>query len=345
MKILRSVLIVAIVVCLSAILSVRAAGPRSAARPAESEASIQSGSEREKIVGTYRLVTIEVKDSNEAWSQTPNFDRMGYITYSATGYMGVNTMQKSRVPFAANQPTPEEAQEALGGYSGYYGSYTVDQDEDGGFLVHHRVGQIDPGGEVDAKRFYDLDGDRLILTPAPASAGKEQATRRIVWERLPDAELSVDAQKFVGFRQLRYTDRYTERDGRVVTHGQKNEDRAGSYIIYTPTGHMMVHLMPQEGRTPYAGATPTPEEALAAFQTYGGYFGRFTVYEDADPPYVVHNQEGRLSPGTESDAERLYQLSGDVLRLGGRPRTTNGETSGGHLYWELLPHRRGARRQ
>ena len=339
MRSLRGVLIVAIVVCLPTILSVRAAGVRSAARPAAGEASIQSGSEREKIVWTYKLVTTEVKDANGGWSQTPNFDSIGYITYSDTGYMGVNVMRKNRVPFAANQPTPEEAQEALRGYTAYYGPYTVDQDQDGGFVVHHRVGQINPGGEVDAKRFYDLDGDRLILTPAPASGGKEQATRHIVWERLPDAPLSAKAKKFVGFRQLLYTDRYTERDGRVVTHGQRNEGRAGSYLIYTPTGHMMVHLMPQEGRTPYAGATPTPEEALAAYRTYGGYFGRFTVYEDEDPQYVVHNQEGRLSPGTASDAERLYQLSGDVLRLGGRPRTTNGETSGGHLYWEMLPPR------
>ena len=41
-----------------------------------------------------------------------------------------------------------------------------------------------------------------------------------------------------------------------------------------------------------------------------------------------------------TDAERLYHLAGDVLRLGGRPRTTEeGEILGGHLYWELLRHR------
>ena len=336
MRSLRIPLTIAAVVCLSTVLALRA-GVSVGAQQAADDASTQDGSDREKFVGTYRLVTTEVKDANGTWSQTPNFNRIGYITYSDTGYMGVTTREKERTRFAGDQPTPEEAQEALRGYNAYYGPYTVNAEEK--FVVHHRAGQIDPGGEVDAKRFYDLDGDRLILTPAPASGGKEQATRHIVWERLPDAALSAEAKRFVGVRQLRYTDRYTERDGRVVTHGQRNEDRAGSYIIYTPTGHMMVHLMPPEGRTPYAGATPTPEEALAAYQTYGGYFGRFTVNEDADPQYVVHNQEGRLSPGTESDAERLYELSGDVLRLGGRPRTTNGETSGGHLYWELLPQR------
>ena len=100
---------------------------------------------------------------------------------------------------------------------------------------------------------------------------------------------------------------------------------------------MMVHLMNQSGRTKYAGTTPTPEEALAAYRGYGGYFGRFTVYENEKPPYVVHNQEGTLNPGRESDAKRFYQLNGNILRLGGPPTTTNGETAGGHLYWERLP--------
>ena len=337
MSSLRVALIVAAVLSLPTALAVRAAGVPAGVRPAAAEGSIQAGSDREKFVGTYKLVATEVKDANGTWRQTPNFNSIGYITYSDTGYMGEHVMPKNRATFAGNQPTPEEAQEALRGYTAYYGPYTVNEDENEKFVVHHRVGQINPGGQTDAKRFYDLVGNQLILTPAPASGGKDQATRHVVWERLPDAPLSAEAEKFVGFRQLLYTDRYTERAGRVVTHGQRNETRAGSYIIYTPTGHMMVHLMDKAGRMSYAGATPTPEEALAAYRSYGGYFGRFTVYEDDNPQYVVHNQEGRPRPGTPTDAERLYQLSGNVLRLGGRPRTTNGETTGGHLYWEMLP--------
>ena len=329
----RIALTVAAVVSLS---TVGAAGVPACARQQADEASSPNGNDRERFVGTYRLVTTEVKDASGTWSQAPHFNRFGYITYSDTGHMGVTTMEKNRTRFAGDQPTPEEAQTVLGGdYRAYYGPYTVHEEEQ--FVVHHRAGQINPGGEVDGKRFYDFVGNQLILTPAPASGGKEQATRHIVWERLPDAQLSAEATRFVGVRQLLYTDRYTEKDGSIVTHGETSERRAGSYIIYTPTGHMMVQLMDKEGRTPYAGETPTPEEALAAYRSYGGYFGRFTVYENDDPQYVVHNQEGRLNPGTESDAQRFYQLDGDILRLGGPPRTTDGETTGGHLYWEMLP--------
>ena len=133
---------------------------------------------------------------------------------------------------------------------------------------------------------------------------KSDAARQVVWERLPDVELSAEAQRFLGMRELLYTDSYVVEDGAPVESGNRNEDRAGSWILYTPTGHMMVHLMAREGRTPYAGDTPTPEESLAAYRTYGGYFGPFTVHEDADPPYVVHHQEGRTRPVSGGDGRR-----------------------------------------
>ncbi len=339
MRHVKSALTVVLAVCLPAIVGLRAVGAVPSHPSSLGKASTQTGTEREKLVGTYQLVGRETKDANGTWQPTPNFNSIGYITYSDTGYMGVHVMPNDRTPFTGDQPTAEEAKTALQGYTAYYGPFSTREDADGKFVVHHRVGQINPGGEVDAKRFYDFASDRLILTPAAADGSKEQASRRVLWERLPEVPLSSEASRFVGFRQLLYTDRYTEREGRQLTHGQRNEGRTGSYIIYTPTGHMMVHLMAREGRTPYIGETPTPEEALAAYRSFGGYFGRFTVHEGAAPPYVVHHQEGRPRPSAPTDAERLYQLNGAVLRLGGRPRVSNSEMTGGHLYWEMLPAR------
>jgi hypothetical protein len=99
----------------------------------------------------------------------------------------------------------------------------------------------------------------------------------------------------------------------------------------------MVHLMYNSGRTKYAGAQPTPEEALQAYRTYSGYFGRFVTYENQAPPFVIHSQQGTTAPGGYSDQKRFYQFTGDVLRLG-QPPTINdaGERVYGHLYWERL---------
>ena len=332
----RTVLTVAAVAAsIPILLGVRAVVDRATLLEAAQEST--SMSDRAKFVGTYRLITTEIKDTNSGeWSETPNFNRIGYITYADTGHMGVHIMPRSRLPFSSDPPTGAEVQVALQGYTAYFGSFTVDDQQQ--FVEHQRFGHINQGGIVDVKRFYDFEGDRLILTPAPADGGgKSTATLRLVWERLPNAPLSAEEKKFVGFHRLLYTDRYREKDGEQIFHGQRNEERAGtSYIIYTPTGHMMVHLMHKEGRTKYAGVRATPDEALKAFQTYGGYFGRFTSYENYEPRFVMHNQQGSLRPARDVDAtKRFYQFTGNVLRLGGPPRLNEaGEMAGGHLYWE-----------
>ena len=297
-----------------------------------------AANDRAAFVGTYRLITTEIKDAGGTWSRTPNFNSIGYITYADTGHMGVHIMPRNRQRFADTIPTPEEALAALRGYAAYFGTFSVNEKDK--LVMHHRAGQIDPGSVPEYRRFYEFDGDRLVLMPAPADGGgKEKVTNRLIWERLPKAPLSAEAKKFPGFYKLLYTDSYREKDGKEVFHGDKVYTRAGSYIIYTPTGHMMVHLMDKEGRTRYAGAQPTPDEALKAFRSYGGYFGRFTTYENYTPRFVMHNQQGTLAPGRDVDAtKRFYVFTGNVLRLGAPPtRNDAGEMAGGHLYWERMP--------
>jgi hypothetical protein len=288
------------------------------------------------IIGTFRLATIEQRDAGGKWSQTPDFNSIGYITYSDAGYMGVYISPKGRAPFAGTDPTAEEAQRALRGFTAYWGPFTVHEKDS--FVVHSRAGKLNPGGPTDYKRFYEFVGNRLHLIPGDDGRPKDQQTRRIVWERLPNVTLSAEAKKFVGFRRLLYSQRVQLKDGKAIPEGDKNVARAGSYIIYTPTGHMMAHLMDKEGRKPYAGTTPTPAEALAAFRTYGGYFGRFSVHENEKPRYVIHHQEGRPNPAI-ADVTRYYELNGNVLRLQPPPTPSATGESANHLYWEMLPKR------
>jgi hypothetical protein len=299
-------------------------------------------SDRARFVGTYELVTTEAKDrASGKWSRTPNFNSNGYIIFAETGHMAVQVMPKVRARFAGPVPTGEEALAALNGYAAYFGSFSVNDKEADRYVIYRPFGQINPGGPVELKRFYDFEitpngSERLILTLAPADGGKDKATSRFVWQRMLDAPLSAEQKKFVGFWRLLYTDSYRTKDGKEVFHGDRNETRAGtSYIIYTNSGIMMVHLMNREGRTKYAGAQPTPDEALKAFRSYAGYFGRFITYENQNPPFVYHSQQGSLTPGSYSEQKRFYQFTGNVLRLGGPPNLNDkGELAGGHLYWE-----------
>ena len=307
-----------------------------------------NGGDSAKFAGaTFSLITTEVKDkATGKWSQTPGFDSIGYIIYSNTGQMAVHIMPKVR----ARNPTPQTGEGALAamrGYTMYFGTFTVD--EKGKFVTHHRVGQVNPGGAVDAKRFYDFTTtpqgrERLTLTPAGPDGSKETATNHLIWERQQLAPLSPEQKKFVGFWKQQYTDQYRMKDGKMVFHGFQDKEGGRnttqaetSYIIYTESGHMMVILMNNSGRKPYAGPMPTPEEALAAWTSIGGYFGRFVTYENQNPQYVIHSQQGSNAPGGYSDQQRFYQFTGDVLRLGGPPNLNPaGELAGGHLYWRKM---------
>ena len=106
---LKTVLTVVAVVSMPTTLGVRAAAVLAGA----AQAAPASMSDRAKFVGTYRLITTEVKDAASGdWVQRPNFNGIGYITYADTGHMGVHIMARSRPPFASNPPTGEEARSA-----------------------------------------------------------------------------------------------------------------------------------------------------------------------------------------------------------------------------------------
>src|SRR5438552_18825791 len=88
----RSVPVVAALVANPATFGLEAAAPRADAPVAAQRLTAESDGER--FVGTYRLLRTETKDPSGKWTPTPNFNSIGYITYSDTGYMAVHIMPK-----------------------------------------------------------------------------------------------------------------------------------------------------------------------------------------------------------------------------------------------------------
>ena len=75
------------------------------------------------------------------------------------------------------QPTPEEAEAALIGYTAYFGTYTVDVQA--GTVMDYRKGNINPGAITDVVRRYEFVGDnRVILNPV------ENPANKLTWERV-----------------------------------------------------------------------------------------------------------------------------------------------------------------
>ena len=225
--------------------------------------------------------------------------------------MGVTIMQPDREPYAG-QRTPEQALAAYSSYTSYFGTFTVNETE--GFLTHHLEGSLNTrGAGSDYQRFYTFSGNRLTLQPPAAANGNRT---QLTWEKLPDlpeSELTETHRRLFGFYRIESVSRQIL-GGESLTASQYET----AFIIYAPSGHMAVHLM-RPDREPSTGTRQ--EEALAAVQTYGSYFGPFTVHEDEG--YLVHRRIGNLSPRrTYTDAQRFYELTDTHLTLR-PPATTN----------------------
>lgn len=263
----------------------------------------------ERFAGAWSLVKRERRGADGELAEPVSDNRVGYIIYHPSGFMGVTTMEPGREPYSEGGPTAAEALAQMGSYNSYFGGFSVNEEE--GYVTHHLEGAINPSGAgSDYQRFFTFsdDGNTLTLQPPPDENGVKSF---ITWEKLPDlpeSALTETHRKLFGFYRL-------ESLTRATTAGEPIEvdPYQTAFIIYAPSGHMAVHLM-RPGRMPYAGDGPTAEEALATVLSYGSYFGPFSVNEEGG--YLVHNRIGNEDPGqSETNAQRFYELSDTQLRL------------------------------
>jgi hypothetical protein len=277
--------------------------------PAE-EAAAEDAAEANpmsRFAGAWSLVRSERRDADGELIGAPREDRVGYIMYDPSGYMGVTLMSNDREPYSEGGPTAEEALAQMGSYASYFGRFTVNEEE--GYVTHHLEGSLNPDGAgSDYRRYYTIEGDTLRLQPPASEDGSRSF---ITWQRqpdLPEAELTDTHGRLFGVYRVESVTRQTA-DGEPVDADQYET----AYIMYAPSGHMSVHLM-RPDRMPYAGDGPTAEEALATTLSYGSYFGPFSVNEEE--AYLVHHRVGNEDPGQSgTDAQRFFELTDTHLTL------------------------------
>ena len=129
----------------------------------------------EKLLGTWRLLGIS-KDGETKPERGAK--PTGFLTYHRSGLMHV-VIHPDRPPIEVKGTvTPQQALDALWGYTSYFGTYTVDEAKK--IVTHHRTGSVQPGWQAqkDFLRWYRFDTPDQI-TPGGLDAGNE-----LVWERL-----------------------------------------------------------------------------------------------------------------------------------------------------------------
>ncbi len=135
------------------------------------------------FLGTRRLVSWENRDPDGARGYPLGPEAVGYMTYTADGFMFAQIMAAARAPLATRNPfggTVAEVAAAGRSHMSYCGTYEVR----GGEIVH-RVAVSDfpnwVGGEQ--LRFYKLEDDKLFLSAPPFQTKKGEITTFLIWER------------------------------------------------------------------------------------------------------------------------------------------------------------------
>ena len=143
-----------------------------------------SGATTKKFIGTWRLAVFE--STAEETRRYRGARPTGLLIYDASGRMSVQIMpDRTRRTFTgplstvsgSAAPTPNEAFDAIMGYTAYFGTYTVD--ERAGTITHHREGNINPGAlGAFVRRYIFVSDDRVTLVPV------ENDSSTLTWERV-----------------------------------------------------------------------------------------------------------------------------------------------------------------
>jgi len=144
----------------------------------------QTAQVRDRFIGTWKLLSCELKAGNGNLSYPYGEQPVGRISYDKAGRMSALLMRPGR-PATYNrdslgQLSPQDMREVLRGFTAYYGTFDVEESTK--TVIHHVKASIYPSNVgTDLKRTYDFTENRLILT---AVIG--QGVMQLVWEREPD---------------------------------------------------------------------------------------------------------------------------------------------------------------
>jgi len=138
----------------------------------------------DSLVGTWKLVSFEFRTADGQANHPFGPDPVGYIIYSEDGYVAVTFMHADRPPFAAgdlSDGTGDEKVAAIDTYLSYCARYEVREES----VMHHVVVSLFPNwAGIDQERFFELEGNRLLLSTPPILVAGIQQTAHLILHRV-----------------------------------------------------------------------------------------------------------------------------------------------------------------
>jgi hypothetical protein len=142
-----------------------------------------------EVVGFWRNVGERQVDAATGAIQRESQRGPSVIVYTPAGFVGVHFPPRVREPFGGDTPTAEEAQAALRGYIGYWGSLGVYPGE----VSHNVLSGVAPTSGAILRRYAEVTGDKLVvrLQGGAARAADDPGPRtatEVFLERLSGAD-------------------------------------------------------------------------------------------------------------------------------------------------------------
>ena len=135
------------------------------------------------FIGTWRLISCELKNSDGEVNYPKGENAIGYIMYNHDGYMSVAFMSANRHPFESGDilgGSIREKESAIDTFFSYCGKYDVSEE----YVIHHIEVSLFPNWiGTDQKRKYRFEGNRLILSTDPLIVKGQEVEGLLIWER------------------------------------------------------------------------------------------------------------------------------------------------------------------
>ena len=141
----------------------------------------QQQSLRDRLVGTWALVSWEQKKSDGSKVQRYGANPTGVAFFDAGGRYVITVMQSDRAKYASNalwQGTAEENRATADGTITYFGTYSVNE-ADRTIDIRVEASSFPNWNGTDQKRFFEVTEDQLNLTVRPPRGGSVD----VLWKR------------------------------------------------------------------------------------------------------------------------------------------------------------------
>jgi hypothetical protein len=138
---------------------------------------------KDLFLGTWQLVSCEIRDTNGYASYPYGQNAVGYLIYTSDGHISATLMSGERPQFVTADIAAASIDEqvmAFQTYLAYCGRYEIQNNK----VIHHIETSLFPNWVgVDQERFFEFKDNQLTLSTPPFLMNGKQQIGYLIWQQ------------------------------------------------------------------------------------------------------------------------------------------------------------------